>query len=330
VRNDVPGGAAGILVPPAGVEKAGGARGRVLIEHLRAQIRALEQVPVSLAIPPAPGAAPPRPACPLSSHPRLSTFTSPSPSRGEGGGPIASLVTASNPLPGPPPFRGREEPLGALRGGGLHEIRPIAYRDGPAALGFALAVIAEATIERVRDRDLVLWCFTKQAAREWGRPYGPGLLAYGLDPALFLVVEASNATTAAWALEEGLKSRALIAVLAAIEIETPLAARRLSLAAQASRTPCLLLSDHRQANLPGTLTSWRIAAQRSGPAPFDLNAPGAPSWQLTLERCRGEAPGRSFIVEFSHESFRLNLSAATGDRTPEAGARIERRRASRR
>jgi protein ImuA len=169
-----------------------------------------------------------------------------------------------------------------------------------------------------------LWCLTKQAAREWGHPYGPGLLACGLDPALFLVVEASNAATAAWALEEGLKSRALIAALAAIEVETSLAARRLSLAAQASRTPCLLLSDHRQADLPGTLTSWRIAAQGSTPAPFDLNAPGAPAWQLTLERCRGEAPGRSFIVEFSHESFRLNLFAAACDRAPEAGARSER------
>src|SRR5262249_20064743 len=32
LRNDVPVGAEGLLVPPAGVERAGGARGRVLIE----------------------------------------------------------------------------------------------------------------------------------------------------------------------------------------------------------------------------------------------------------------------------------------------------------
>jgi len=51
VRNDVPGGDTGLLVPPPGVAKAGGARARVLIERLRAQIRALEQVPVSLASP---------------------------------------------------------------------------------------------------------------------------------------------------------------------------------------------------------------------------------------------------------------------------------------
>jgi protein ImuA len=163
----------------------------------------------------------------------------------------------------------------------------------------------------------VLWCLTKSAAREWGQPYGPGLLAFGLDPALFLIVEARTVEDAAWALEEGLKSRALSAALAQAEIRTPLAARRLSLAAQAARTPCLLLSNHQQPGLPGTLTRWRIAARRSAEAPFDVSAPGAPSWHVTLERCRGEAPGRSFIVEFSHESFRLNLSAASADRAPE-------------
>ena len=110
-------------------------------------------------------------------------------------------------------------PLGNLKQGGLHEIRPEAYRDGPAALGFALAVIAAEAAERVARRDLVLWCLTEDAAREWGRPYGPGLLALGLDPALFLIVEARNAEAAAWALEEGLKSRALIAALAEIEIK---------------------------------------------------------------------------------------------------------------
>ncbi len=181
--------------------------------------------------------------------------------------------------------------------------------------------------EQVERRDLVLWCLTQDAAREWGRPYGPGLLAFGLDPALVLIVEARNAEMAAWALEEGLKSRALIAALAEIEIKTPLMARRLSLAAQASRTPCLLLSGRRQSGLPGTLTSWRIAAMKSGSAPFDATAPGAPSWQLTLERCRGSAPGRSFIVEFSHESFRFRLSAASSDRAAEAGESSERRHA---
>jgi protein ImuA len=177
-----------------------------------------------------------------------------------------------------------------------------------------------------------LWCLTKDAAREWGRPYGPGLCALGLDPSRFLIVEARTTQDAAWALEEGLKSRALIAALAQIEIKAPLVTRRLGLAAPAASTPCLLLSSHQQSGLPGTglpgtLTRWRIAARRSGPAPYDANAPGPASWQLTLERCRGEAGGRSFIVEFSYESLRVRLPAASSDRAAEAGESGERRSA---
>jgi protein ImuA len=330
VRNDVPGGAEGWLVPPAGVERAGGSPGRVLVEQLRAAIRALEQVPVSLAIPPVPGAAPPRPACSLSLASKLSLpgltgrSSSPGPSveaRPQPSNEGQRLLDAR--LRGHDKERGIP-PLDKLKQGGLHEIGAGSYRDGPAALAFALAVIAEEAAHAKR-RDLVLWCLTRDAAHEWGRPYGPGLCALGLDPALILVVEARNTQDAAWALEEGLKSRALIAALAQIEIKAPLIARRLGLAAQASRTPCLLISSHQQPGLPGTLNRWRIAAERSGAAPFDALAPGAPSWRLTLERCRGEAPGRSFIVEFSHESFRVRLAAASSDRAAEARESGERR-----
>lgn len=325
MRSDVPGGAEGLLVPPAGVAKAGGARARVLIEHLRAQIRALEQVPVSLAIPPAPGAAPPHPACSFSSPLECSSFEGAlrAPPQDDG----VQISKRHPEVRGAKRRASKDDathPLNKLGRGGLHEIKPDTYGDEPAALAFALAVIAQQAAGQAER--LVLWCLTKKAAREWGRPYGPGLAASGFDPALTLIVMARNSDDAAWALEEGLKSRALIAALAGIEIETPLVARRLSLAAQGSRTPCLLLSSHHHANLPGTLTTWRVAARRSGSVSFDAMAPGSPTWQLTLERCRGEAPGQSLIVEFSHESFRFRLSAASSDRAAEAGESRERYR----
>ena len=217
-------------------------------------------------------------------------------------------------------------PLHKLKRGGLHEIKPEAYGDKPAALAFALAVVAEQAAAQGMRRDLVLWCLTKKAALEWGRPYGPGLIASGLDPALALIVVARNADDAAWALEEGLKSRALIAALAEIEIKTPLAARRLSLAAQASRTPCLLLWSDSHANLPGTVTTWRIAARRNG---CFLRRDGArePFLAAHAGAVRGEAPGQNLIVEFSHKSFPFRLSAASSDRAAEAGESNERARA---
>lgn len=308
MRNDVPDGAEGLLVPPAGVARAGGIPGRVLVEQLRASIRALEQVPVSLGLPPAPGPAPSRPACSLSSVPSPPDVLVSSP--GLSG---HSRVLSAR-------FRGDDEtgPLSKLAQAGLHEIKPASYRDTPAALGFALAALAHGTSGSCR-RELLFWCLTKEAASEWGHPYGPGLLALGLDPARLLIVEVRTAQDAAWALEEGLKSLALTAALGQSEMLAELAARRLGLAAQASGTPCLLVLGHRQETLPGTLTAWRIAARGSAAHPFDSGAPGNPAWHLTLERCRGEAPGRSLIVEFSHESHGFRLSAASSARETEEG-----------
>jgi protein ImuA len=264
MRNNVPDGDLSALVPPADVEeRAGGLTGRVLIEQLRTSIRALEQVPVSLSIPPAPGAAPSRPACSLTPSSASNTATAAS-----------------------------HSPLSTLHQAGLHEIKPHAYRDTPAGLGLALSVIAD--IQR-QGPGAVLWCMTQRHAQEWGRPYGPGLVKAGLDPARVLIVETRTADEAAWALEEGLKSAALIAGLAQTEIKTPLIARRLGLAARAARTPCFLLTGHGEAKIPGTLTRWRIATEASAHIPFDTGAgfgggtPGPACWRLSLERSRAGA-----------------------------------------
>jgi protein ImuA len=262
---------------------------------LRERIRVLERVPVSLAVPPAPDAGPwPRPACSFSSHPAPAAF------RHE-------------------PANATPSPWGRLEAAGLHEIKASAYRDQPAALAFALAAIGNRLARREAASSPLLWCLTERAAREWGGPYGPGLLAFGLDPALFLIVQTRTAVDAAWALEEGLKAQAFAAALGQIEVKAPLFARRLGLAAQASRTPCLLLSGHRAGALPGTLTRWRVETTASGGAVFDASAPGSPSWRLTLERCRGIGAKRSWVVEFRHGAYGVRLAAASADRAATAG-----------
>jgi protein ImuA len=323
VRNDVPGGKNVGEFLPSGVEKAGGAGGEGLIEHLRKRIRVLEQVPVSLAFPPAPDTGPlPRPACSLLAIP--SSLSSPG-FTGRSSTPVAlseiwprqssqdqGVLDAR--------FGGHdkvEAPLPKLAAAGLHEIKPAAYRDAPSALAFALAFIGDRLVKR-EDASPLLWCLTDRAAREWGAPYGPGLISFGLDPALILIVQARNGMDAAWALEEGLKARAFTAVLGQIEVKAPLIARRLGLAAQTSRTPCLLLSGHQGGGLPGTLTRWRVAAARSSGAAFDVAAPGAPTWHLTLERCRGAAPERSWTVEFRDVAYGFRLAPCSADRAAEA------------
>jgi protein ImuB len=256
-------------------------------------------------------------------------LVTPSPGKGEGGdghrpspgGDHAASAIRSDPYPGPPPFREKEVPWGKLAAAGLHEIKSDAYRDAPAALAFALAFIGDRLVKR-KDATPLLWCLTDRAAREWGAPYGPGLISFGLDPALVLIVQARNGMDAAWALEEGLKARAFTAALGQIEMKTPIIARRLGLAAQTSRTPCLLLSGHQGNGLPGTLTRWRVAAERSSGAAFDAAAPGRPAWHLTLERCRGMAPARSWTVEFRDVAYGFRLAPRFADRA--AGAEEER------
>jgi len=311
VRTNVPGGK-NVGELPSGVEKAGGARVEGLIEQLRARIRMLEQVPVSLAFPPAPDAGLPRPACSLLPPPPsgpsllLSVPANANPSPGKGEGSVRG------------PSRQREIPWHRLAANGLHEIKPIAYRDAPSALAFALAFIGDRLVKRDAPLPL-LWCLTEKAAREWGAPYGPGLMTFGLDPSLFLIVQARIPLDAAWALEEGLKARAFVAALGQIEMKAPLVARRLGLVAQSSRTPCLLLSDHQGSGLPCTLTRWRVAAAASSGAVYDASAPGAPTWHLTLERCRGMAPARSWTVEFRDVAYGFRLAPSFADRAAEAG-----------
>jgi protein ImuA len=311
VRNNVPGGESVGEFLPAGVERAGGARGEALIESLRDEIAKLEQVPVSLAFPPAPGqAATLSPACSLLS-PGLS--------------PALSEPANSNPSPsglalGLSPSRGRESfPLAKLEAAGLHEIKAQTYADQPAAVAFALAFLGTRFARNGGKASPLLWCLTANAAREWGRPYGPGLLALGVDPSLLLIVEGRTALDAAWALEEGLKARAFIAALAQIEVKSEFMARRLGLAAQASRTPCLLLTEHRRQGLPGTLTRWRLRAAQSRPASFDARAPGAPAWHLALERCRGSAGVQNWTLELCDDAYGVRLAAALSDRAAEAG-----------
>ncbi|MGD9195565.1 MAG: hypothetical protein PVH10_05960 [Methyloceanibacter sp.] len=218
--------------------------------------------------------------------------------------------------------------MSTLHQAGLHEIKPHAYRDTPAGLGLALSVIAD--IQR-QGPGAVLWCMTQRQAQEWGRPYGPGLLKAGLDPARVLFVEMRNADETAWALEEGLKSAALIAALGQTEIKTPLVARRLGLTARAAGTPCFLLTGHGEAKVPGTLTRWRIATEASAHIPFDTgasfgqgahsyeSAPGPACWHLSLERSRtGAQVARSAEGQTIREGARFHVQANHGARN-EAG-----------
>jgi protein ImuA len=155
----------------------------------------------------------------------------------------------------------------------------------------------------------VLWVQERMAILESGRTYPPGL---GID---LVHVEARDARTALWAMEEGVRCSGLSAVVgelygdpAALDFT---ATRRLAVASERSRVPCWLVRLGGHSNLSGARMRWRIASAPSLVNALDSRAPGAPAWDAELFRARGHPPGRWTVA---HEADRFHLVAEPGDR----------------
>ena len=212
-------------------------------------------------------------------------------------------------------------PWAGLPRGALHEIEAAgatpAEETGAAATGFAAALLA-----RLCDgRGPALWCLGRADL------HGPGLPAFGLDPARLIVARARAPREVLWALEEGLRSGRLGAVLGEIGALTLAASRRLQLAARTGVTPCLLLARNprRRVGTSAAVTRWRVAPAPGRPA-GPAEGLGAPVWQVELVRCRGAVAARRWRVEWNHETHRLIVAASLADR-PEAPPAAKLRRA---
>ena len=167
----------------------------------------------------------------------------------------------------------RALPGGGLPCGAVHEILGAGgdEEDGALAAAFAAGILA-----RLNQDGIVLWCL--------GRPdlYGPGLAAYGLDPARLVVVRAARDAQILWAMEEGLRSSGVAAVVGEVGALPVVASRRLQLAAERSGVTAFVLrrwrdggQAARERNLPNAAaTRWRIAALPSQP----IAIPSPVSW----------------------------------------------------
>ena len=209
----------------------------------------------------------------------------------------------------------------------VHEIKP-------AKAGASAAIASMSFVLRLAARRLqqlkalhpeaepprILWCVTRNSTHETGDLYAPGLKAFGLDPADILIVETARASETLWAMEEGLKSASLALVIGQPGSVDLTPARRLSLAAEQSATPCLLLTPHRASPAAATSTRWRIEPAPSSPHRFDANVPGHPRLKLTLERCQHlNGNPLSLVLEWPHatecQAYRLPVAPALADRT---------------
>lgn len=196
----------------------------------------------------------------------------------------------------------------------LSEVFAASTRDG-GATGFLLAQLP-------RGKPL-LWIQERMAVLEAGRIYPPGL-GHGGAAIELIHVDARDARTALWAMEEGLRCSALGAVIGEIWGDPQAldftATRRLAVAAERNGVAAYLIRLGGHANLSGARMRWRVASAPSAPHPFDPKAPGPPGWDAELFRARGFAPNR-WIVGHDGAADRIAVAGPAGDRTLVEGQR---------
>ncbi len=194
--------------------------------------------------------------------------------------------------------------------GGVHEIAEAAFGDAPAAARLALAALAASR------PGPVLWVQEARARREHGALSARGAQAVGLDPGRLLLAAAPRPREALWAVEEGVRSAALAAVVAELSEASFTATRRLHLAAAERGVPAILLMPHTREGATAAQTRWRVAPAPAAPAAHDPQAPGPARLRATLERTRSApaAAGRGFLLEFDDETHALRVVDRLADR----------------
>ena len=208
---------------------------------------------------------------------------------------------------------------GGLARGALHEIHAASGADNIAASGFSLALALAAA---PAGRPLV-WVRQEYAARESGDLHADGLLALGLDPASLILVKLRDPLAVLRAGGEAARCASLGAVIIepwgepkALDLTTQ---RRFSLAAEASGVTIFLLRPGARPMPGGAETRWQIA---SGPAtPMAMNAPGHPTFDLTLLRHRHGPPGGPWRLEWNRDEKCFQRPALLRD--PATLSRIE-------
>jgi protein ImuA len=207
-------------------------------------------------------------------------------------------------------------PDSGLLTGALHEIEAgpapsgrVAAHDG-AALGFAAHLLGR--FGATMPKGTLLWCRRPSGAFD-APPYASALSTW-FDPARLLLVTARRDEDLFWAMEEGLRCPGIAAVLGETRAADPTAGRRLSLAAEKSGVPALLLRCQPAPPQSVCTTRWRIASAASHSTP-GLSDVGGPRWRIELRRNRFGAPSPdeipTWLVEWNDETHCLSVVPQT-------------------
>ena len=178
-------------------------------------------------------------------------------------------------------------PQNALAYDACHDFTPLVKTDVPQVAGFIFALLQRLPQSRRRRRRPIVWCQTAFNAREYGRVYAPGLLGSTLSPDDFIFINVPKERDLALVLEECVRVPHIAAVVGEGPAPDFTASRRLTLAAQESHVPCLILNTGGEIRASAAATRWRIAPFAGPPDPLDPAGPGLAAWSITLARARG-------------------------------------------
>lgn len=198
-----------------------------------------------------------------------------------------------------------------LRAGCLHEIH--ARRDDwAAASAFALSAVAPA-----RPGTVLVVRIARQSQFR-AVPCGEGLAGLGIEPGRLVIVHAANALEL---LRAGLEA-ARCPGIAGVVLETwgrlaeydLTASRRLSLAAERSQVPVVLLRGEAEPRPSSAQTRWAIGSAPSVEWPGQ--APGLPVVEVELLRQRGGPAGMRWRLEWDAEHGCFRETAMPGAVVP--------------
>lgn len=223
--------------------------------------------------------------------------------------------------------------LAAIEGGGFRRREALPFGvppldDALAAGGLrldALHEVAGASAGMGDDAAATLF-MAGIAARAWGPVlwvvrrrdlFAPGLAQAGLAATRVIYAEAADDADVLGIMEEGLRHRALGAVIGESKRAGLAQTRRLQLAAEGGRTIALLMKRHGRVESDplgapsAAVTRWRIATAPSSPLP--VAGIGRSRWAVELVRQKG-GPGGAWLLEGCDDTGRCAVPAGVGGR----------------
>jgi len=198
----------------------------------------------------------------------------------------------------------------ALAGGRVHEIYPAEQSDAVAAIGLTIAMAS-----LTRQLRPILWLRPRRAVRAVGVFQANGWVELGGAPGHGVVGVVADTIMLLRAAVDGLRCPTLGAVV--VEGWGPMpeldmtASRRLALAAEKSGVPLFLLRCDATPMPSAAQTRWQVAAAPSRALPG--NAPGHPTFDITLLRQKSGPCGLAWHLEWDRDQRQFHETQISGD-----------------